>query len=78
MLERLQRQPQARAPEQARRERIEELAPPVAVGRGRVAEAEARGDELDLGAGAGERGRELVVVRRRERGRVGEDDAHRS
>ncbi len=43
----------------------------------RVAEAEAGGDELDLGAGARERGGELVVVLRRERGRIGEGDAHR-
>ena len=51
VLERLQRQPQPRAAEQARGERIEELASRVAVGRGRVAEAEARRDELDVGAG---------------------------
>ena len=78
VLERLQRQAQPRAPEEARRERVEELAAPVAVRLRCVAEAEARRDELDLGAGPGERGRELVVVRRRERGRIGEDDAHRS
>ena len=78
VLERLQRQPQPRASEKARGERVEELAPPVAGRLGRVAEAEAGGDELDLGSGAGERRGELVVVRRRERGWVGDDDAHRS
>ena len=35
MLQRLQREPQARAPEEPRRERVEELAPPIAVRRRR-------------------------------------------
>ena len=57
---------------------IEELAPPVAVRRGRFSEAKARRDEVDLGAGARERRGELVVVRRREGRRVGEQDTHGS
>jgi len=76
MLRDLERQPQGRASEEPRRERVEELASPVAVGGGRLAEAEARRDELDVGARRRERGRERVVVRGRERGRIGEDDAH--
>ena len=67
---------QPRAAEEPGRERVEELPPPVAVRRGDGAEAEARGDELDLGARARERRGERVVVRRREGGRIGEDDAH--
>ena len=78
VLDRLQRQPQPRAPEEPRRERVEPLAAPVAVRRRDVAEAEARRRELDVGAGAGERRGELVVVPRRERRRIGEQDAHRS
>ena len=78
VLEHLQRQAQPRAAEESRRERIEELAPAVAVRLRDVAEAEARGDELDLGARARERRRERVVVRRREGGWIGDDDAHRS
>jgi L-cysteine/cystine lyase len=76
MLRDLEREPQARASEQARRERVEELPPPVAL-RGRdVPEPETRGHELDLGTGSGERGRKLVVVRRGEGRGIGEDDAH--
>jgi hypothetical protein len=78
MLEHLQRQPQARAAEEPRRERVEELAPAVAVRLRHVAKAEAGGDELDLGPCPGQCGRERVVVRRREGGRIGDDDAHRS
>ena len=78
MLQHLQRQAQPRAAEEPRRERIEELAAPVAVRLGDGAEAEARRDELDVGAGAGERGGERVVVRRREGGGIGDDDTHRS
>ena len=76
MLGDLQRQPEPRALEEPRRERIEELAAHVAVGRRRLAEAEMRRHELDLGAGARERGRELVVVGRRERRRICQDDPH--
>ena len=78
VLDRLQRQPQARAPEQPRAERVEEVVAPVAVGLGRLAEAEARRGELDVRARAGERRRQLVVVLGSERGRVGEDDPHRT
>ena len=78
VLEHLQRQPQPRAAEEPRGERIEELAPAVAVGLRDVTEAEARGDELDVGARAGERRGERVVVGRRESGWIGDDDAHRS
>ena len=55
---------------------VERFVERVAVRRGTSAEAERGGDELDLGPGAGERGRELVVVRRREGGGIGEDDVH--
>ena len=59
-----------------RRDGIEPLAGRVSV-RGRDGpEAEARRDELDVGARPRERGRERAVVRRRVGGRVGEDDAH--
>ena len=78
MLRRLERQPQARASEDPRRKRIEELAPPVAVGYRRFAETEMRRDELDIGARARERGSQLVVVRRGEGRRIGEQDAHGS
>ena len=78
VLQRLHGQPQLRAAEDSRRERIEELAPPVAVRLRDVTEPEARGDELDLGARAGECRRERVVVRWREGGWIGDDDAHRS
>src|SRR5919109_406717 len=50
----------------------------VAVRLGRLAEAEARGQEPHVGPRAGERGRELVVVRRRECGRIGQRDTHRA
>ena len=77
MLRRLQRHAQPRAAaEQPRRQRIEQLDPLVPVRGGRLPEAEPGGDELDLGSGTGERGRELVVVRRREGGRIGEEHAH--
>ena len=65
--------------EEPRRERIEALA--CAGSRpapGGVAEAEARGDELDVRARPRERGGELVVVPRRERRRVGETTRTRS
>ena len=74
----LQRQTQPRAAEEPRGERIEELSPLVAVRLRNVAEAEARGDELDVRARAGERGPKRMVVRRREGGWIGDDDAHRS
>ena len=57
VLDRLQRQPRPRAPEEARRQRIEALGAPVPVGRRQLCEAEMRRRELDLGAGAGERAR---------------------
>ena len=78
MLQRLQRQAQARPFEEARRERIEALASPVAVRVGQVTEAEAGRRELDLGARARQRGGELVVVPGRERRRIGKQDAHGS
>ena len=76
MLGDLERQAQPRAAEDARRERIEELAARVSVRLRRVAEAEARGDELDVRARPRERRGELVVVRRREGRWIGEQDAH--
>ena len=76
MLGELERQPRPRAAEETRRQRIEELATHVAVGARRLAEAEARRYELDVGAGPRERSGELVIVRRRERRRIGENDPH--
>ena len=79
VLDRLQRQAQPRAPEEARGERVETLARagirPVP---GSVAEAEPRRRELDVGAGTRERRSELVVVPRRESRRIREQHAHRS
>jgi hypothetical protein len=76
VLERLERQAERRPPEEPRGAGVEQLPPPVAGRRRPLAEAEPRRDELDLGAGVGERGGELVVVERRERGRIGEHHAH--
>ncbi len=76
MLHAFQRQPQPRAPEEPRRQRIERLAAPVPDGRRDRAEAKVRGRHLHIGARAGERGRELVVVPGREGRRIGEQDAH--
>ena len=67
---------QPRAAEEPRRERVEELAAAVALRLGRVAEAEPRRDELDVDTLPVRARGELVVVRRREGRRVGEDDAH--
>ena len=75
VLDGLQRQPRPAA--DPARARIEGLLERVAVGGGALAEAERRRDELDARAGPGERGRELVVVRGREGGGIGEDDVHR-
>src|SRR2546428_580922 len=60
----------------ARREGVEELPAPVSLRLRRVAEAEAGRDELDVHARPRERRSELVVVRRREGRRIGEQDAH--
>ena len=76
MLRELQRQPQPRAAEESRAQRIEELAAPVPVRLGHRAEAEPGRDELHLGARARESRRERVVVRGRERRRIREDDPH--
>jgi len=76
MLDNLERQAQPRPPEQARREGIEELPAPVSLRLRRVAEAEAGRDELDVHARPRQRRGELVVVRRREGRRIGEQDAH--
>ena len=78
MLCNLDRQAQHRAAEEARRDGIEDLAAHVSIWLGRVAEAEAGGHELDLRARPGERRGQLVVVRRREGRRIGEEDAHGS
>ncbi len=72
----LQGEPQRRAAEQTRGEGVEELLATVALGRGHVAESERRGDELDVRAGTRKRRGERVVVRRRECGRVCDQDAH--
>ena len=76
VLECLHGHAERRAPEDPRGDRIEDLTSSVPRGRRHRAEAEARGDELDLGSRATERGRQLVVVERRESGRIGKDDAH--
>ena len=76
MLQHFQRQSQPGAAEEPRGKRVEELTAPVAVRLGHGAEAEARGHEGDVGAGADECLRERVVVRRREGGGIGDDDAH--
>jgi hypothetical protein len=77
VLEHLHRYPQPGAAEDARRDGVEGLAPPVAVGGvGRDPETERRGDELNVRSRPGQRDGKLVVVGRREAGRVGEDDAH--
>ena len=72
----LQRQPQPGASEHPRRQRIEGLPAHVSVGCGDIAEAKRGCDELDRDAQPRQRARKLVVVLRREGGRVGEDDAH--
>ena len=77
MLRDLERQAQPRAAEDARRERDRRArGARYPSGSGAVAEAEARGDELDVRARARERRGELVVVRRREGRWIGEQDAH--
>jgi endonuclease/exonuclease/phosphatase family metal-dependent hydrolase len=76
MLRDLERQTQRRAAEEARRERIEELAASVSVRLRRGAEAKARRDELDVRPRPRQRRGELVVVRRREGRWIGEQDAH--
>ena len=76
VLGRLQRQAQPGAAKEPRRGGVEDLAAEVSSLRGSRSEPELRGDELDLRALPGQPGRELVVVLRRERGWVGEDDAH--
>ena len=76
MLDELDRNAEAGAAKESRAHGIEELAAPVAVRLGRLAEAERGGDELHLRARPDERRGELVVVLRRERGRVGEENAH--
>ena len=76
VLDELERDPEPRAPKDPRADGIEELAPPVALRLGRFAEAEGRGNELDVRPRLGERRRERVVVLGREGRRVGEEDAH--
>src|SRR5260221_678496 len=60
MLGHLEREAKRRPPKQPRRERIEELAPHVAVGLRRLAEAKARRHELNLCARASEPCRRLM------------------
>ena len=76
VLGRLEGQPEPGTAKQPRAERIERLAAAIAVRSRDVAEPKLRGDELDVRAGPRERGGQRVVVRGREGGRVGEDDAH--
>jgi endonuclease/exonuclease/phosphatase family metal-dependent hydrolase len=76
VLHNLERQAQRRPSEEARRGGIEELPAPVSVRLRSGAEAEARGGELDVRSRPRERRRELVVVRRGEGRRIGEQHAH--
>src|SRR5207253_2478279 len=62
--------------EDARRDGVKGLLAPVAVRDRRLAEAKPRREQLDFRACARERRRELVVVLRRERGWIGENDTH--
>jgi hypothetical protein len=55
---------------------VQAVVAPVAVGRRGGAEAEARREERHLGACAGECGRQLVVVLRRERRGICQADSH--
>jgi len=72
----LDRQAQRRPAEDPRREGVEELPAAVSLRLRSDAEAKARGDELDVRPSAREGRGELVVVRRREGRRIGEQDAH--
>ena len=74
----LERQAQARATEEPRRERIEELPAAVSVRLRCLAEPKAGGHELDVRAGPRKCSRQLVVVRRREGRGIGEQDTHGS
>jgi len=76
MLGHLERQAKAGPLKQPRRERIEELAPDVAVRPRRLAEPKVRRDEHHVYARAREGGGQLVVVRRSERRRICEYDPH--
>ncbi len=77
MLERAYREAQSTALDAARA-RVEGLLEPVAVGRGTGAESKRRRDEIHGRTGPRERRGELVVVRRSERGWIGEHDVHRA
>jgi hypothetical protein len=76
VLDGLQRKPHPRPPEESGRDRVEPLRATVSSRLRQLSETEARSPELDVGAGACERLGELVVVPRRERRRIGQDDAH--
>jgi len=76
MLRHLDRHSQRRAAEHAGRDGIEDLAASVADRLRRCAEPKPGGYELDVRSGPRERRCELVVVRRREGRRIGEQDAH--
>src|SRR4051812_17573974 len=66
------------APRTGQRMPVEVLAHGHAVGRRHVAVVEAARDQLDLGAGPGERRGQRPVVGRRERRRIDQVDAHRA
>ncbi len=76
MLDALERQPRARTARQTSRERVVVLMAAVTDRSRERREAEARGDELDLGAGTGERRAELVVVPGRKGRRIGDHHVH--
>lgn len=78
VLRSFERQAQARAAEEARRERVEQLTAAVSVRLRCLAEAKAGGHELDVRARPCECRRQLVVVRRREGRRIGEQYTHGS
>ena len=78
VLEALGGEAERRAAEDARRDRREQLLAAVVVRLGRAAVREARGEERDVVALLAERLRQRVVVGRRVRERVDEDDAHQT
>ena len=78
VLEPFGRDPQARAAEEPRGDRGEKLLALVALGLGRLAVGEARGEKRDRMAELCQRRGERVVVWRRVGERVDEGDAHQT
>jgi endonuclease/exonuclease/phosphatase family metal-dependent hydrolase len=76
VLEPLHRDAEPRPAEHARAERVEELAAPVPLRRGKLGETKPRCDELDVRSRGRKRSGEVVVVVRRVGRRVRDDDSH--